>query len=617
MKNWLNTLRQFGVRPHEAALVVLLALLSTLAEAAGVGIFLPILQFIQKQGDLAALTEASGLWAHAVAGARWLGLEVTLALLLVIAFSLFLARQAFTYLRLLFELGLNERTKMTVRADLFRRYLAAAADYHDRTPIGDLINAMTTELTRALVALLGPLQITSYGLIAATYLVILFLLSWPMTLAALALGALTALALGRWMRQTRHQGNALANANSEASSFLINRMGSPRLVRLSGTEAAEIAEMDGLVDRQRQRGVRVGRLQARTEVVLEPVFIAFSCVFLYVATTHAGMGLEEIGLFSVIALRLIPVIKSLVKQRQGVLAAQGALEMVLGRAAAMRAASEGPGGGRPYPGLSREVRFEKVTYAYPDSPRSALRGINLTIRKGEMLALVGPSGSGKSTLIDLLPGLRTPQGGRVLFDGVPADSFTRASLRRAIAYAPQSAQLFNGTAGDHIRYGNPEADRAAVQRAAELAGADAFLRQLPQGYDTPIGDGGVRLSGGQRQRLDLARAIVRGADILILDEPTANLDPDSEDAFRQALERLHRETETTILIVAHRLSTVTHADRIAVLVDGQLQAIGTHADLVGSDTWYARAFQQFHAAAHTPAATRPHPSASPLSAPTA
>lgn len=610
MKTWLARLDLFGVRRWEAGLVLLLGLLSTLAEAAGIGIFLPILQFIQSDGDLAALTAASDLWTRAVGAARWLGLEVTLPLLLIAAFSLFLLRQGFLFARMLFEVSLRERVKRHVRADLFRRYLGADADYHDRTPVGDLANAMMTESDRALNALLGPLQLAGYVIIAVAYLGILLLLSWSMTLAALVLGTLTGLALGRWMRQTREHGRHLAGANSRATAFLINRMGSPRLVRLSGTEPAEITEMDRLLDGQRRRAVMVGKLQARTEVVLEPVFIAFSCVFLYVATTQAGMGLEAIGLFAVIALRLIPVIKSLVKQRQAVLASQGALETVIARAEAMDRAAEGPGGGRAFPGLTGGVGFKDVAYAYPDSPRRALDGIDLTIRKGEMLALVGPSGSGKSTLIDLLPGLRTPQAGQVLFDGVPAADFSRISLRRAIAYAPQSAQLFNGSVADHIRYGNPEADDEAVVRAAELAGADAFIRHLPEGYATPIGDDGVRLSGGQRQRLDLARAIVRGADILILDEPTANLDPDSEDAFRQALERLHRETDTTILIVAHRLSTVTHADRIAVLVDGRLEAVGPHHELIATDTWYARAFEQFHAAAR-PAAGPPQPAETP------
>ena len=211
-----------------------------------------------------------------------------------------------------------------------------------------------------------------------------------------------------------------------------------------------------------------------------------------------------------------------------------------------------------------------------------------------MTALVGPSGAGKSTLIDLLPRLREYQSGEILFDGVPQREFDSASLRRAISFAPQTPQIFNVTIAEHIRYGWPEASMDDVRIAARLAQAADFIEALPDGYKTMLGEGGGHFSGGQRQRIDLARAVVRRAPILVLDEPTANLDADAEGMFREALEKLRRETEITIIIIGHRLSTVMSADQIAVLESGRVTETGSHAELIASGGWYARAYMRQH-----------------------
>src|SRR5690606_11715356 len=171
-------------------------------------------------------------------------------------------------------------------------------------------------------------------------------------------------------------------------------------------------------------------------------------------------------------------------------------------------------------------------------------------------AIVGPSGAGKSTLIDLLPRLREPTSGTIFLDDTPITEFSVVSLRSGIAYVPQTPILFNESIADHIRLGKPDATADEVRVAAELAGADEFIRALPNAYDTVIGESGIRLSGGQRQRLDLARALVRSAYILILDEPTSNLDAESEENFRRTLLQLRKRSNTTVIVVAHRLSTI-------------------------------------------------------------
>ena len=203
-----------------------------------------------------------------------------------------------------------------------------------------------------------------------------------------------------------------------------------------------------------------------------------------------------------------------------------------------------------------------------------------------MTALVGPSGAGKSTIIDLLPRLREPTSGEIFFDGQNIDQLEITSLRNSIAYLSQTALVLNTTITDHIRYGNIKASDEEVREAAALAQAHDFIDALPEKYNTILGQRGIKLSGGQRQRLDLARVLLQKAPILILDEPTSNLDAESEMLFRRALMTIRKQHSTTIIIVAHRLSTILDADQIVVLLDGQVDATGTHDEVTESSDWY-------------------------------
>jgi len=243
----------------------------------------------------------------------------------------------------------------------------------------------------------------------------------------------------------------------------------------------------------------------------------------------------------------------------------------------------------PFPvpaALRGGVAFDRVSFSYGNGTGAVLREVSFAIAPGETVAFAGPSGGGKSTIVKLLFRHYDPTEGRVLFDGVDVRAFARADVRHQLGYVPQEGQILNRTITENVRLGNPGATDAEVRAACRLAGAGAFIAELPQGYDTLVGEQGVRLSGGQRQRLCIARAVVGNPKVLVFDEATSSLDAESERIIQEALETLRGTT--TIIVIAHRLSTIRHADRILVVEDGRIVEEGSHAQLLRQNGLYQR-----------------------------
>jgi len=597
---------KLGFRRRTAFTVLALNLLSTVFESFGLGMLLPVFQLIQAGGDTATLASESQVWAWLLGAYGFVGLEVTVLVLLATSMAAILARQVFIYARTLYTTRAALNFTRGLRDRAFRGFIHARLGYVQSERQGHIINDLTIEADRATQCVMSMIALGGHLVLGVVYLAFLILLSLPMTMMALVVMALASLPVVRLLRQSSEVSHRIVDTNRNLIDFLVQRVQSLRLMRLSATEDAEHHELTQRTQRLVDNTYTSNVLMARVKLLVEPAIVAVGFALLYLGVTKWGVKLEEIGLFLVIVLRLMPVLVEALHGRQRILVNMQSLRVVRERLEELYDAKEETGGARQFETLSREIAFEHVSFGYNVGGQAALKDVSAVIPAGQVTALVGPSGSGKSTLIDLLPRLREPQEGQITFDSVPAAEFGLVSLRAGLAYAPQMPQIFDVTAAEHIRYGRPDANQENIQQAARLAGAHDFVVDLPQGYDTRVGEGGGLLSGGQRQRLDLARALLSEASILILDEPTSHLDADAEQQFREALQRIRKETTITVIVVAHRLSTIALADRILILVDGMIEEIGEHEQLIAGNGWYAKAYRKQQgadivAAANTPA----------------
>lgn len=581
--------RRMGLNASIWAGVIALQGLSTVFEGIGIGMFLPVFQYMEAGGDMTRLISESKLWTYLVQIYGLLGVPLGFASLLALMFLAFLMRQVVFYIRQCYMISRRERIGRDVRNDGFDRYLHADANYQDAETVGAMVNSLTTELKYAIDAMFSPPQIACYAVVVIVLFALLMIVSGPAVVLALAIMALSGVLLAGLFRKTVQSGAKLMRDNRSLSTFLVQRLDSPRLIRLAGTEEAEMALERKLSDSQCESMIRTRVLLARGDVLYEPIAIGIMLIMVYVGYTMLGVTLGEFGVLLVVAIRLLPTVKEALRQYQSMVGTLPHLNALEQRLQAMGAAREPRGGDRLLERLDQGIRFEDVVFRYPAGTAPALNGVTVEIPAHHLVALVGPSGAGKSTLVDMLLRLRETHSGRIMFDDTPIDAFDRHNLRQSISYAPQRAQIFDVTVREHIGYGKRGATAAEIEAAARLAGAHDFISALPEGYGTYVGEDGIRLSGGQRHRLDLARALVRNAPVLVLDEPTSNLDAEAEQNFRDALFHIRAATDKTIIVIAHRLSTIARADRIIVMREGRVEDWGTHEQLINRGSWYAQA----------------------------
>jgi len=420
---------------------------------------------------------------------------------------------------------------------------------------------------------------------------VMFWQNWQLGLVSVFVFPLAGLAMRRLGKRMRKASSRAQAETGTLSALLNERLAGTRLVKAYGMEAAETERMRQSIER------RLGHIMktVATRSAASPITDALGGIAIATTILYAGnaarvdaMSLGAFTSFLGAMLMAYQPLKSLANMNAAVQEGLAAAERIFATLDVEPAIRSEP----HLPALQiagGEITFDNVRMVYPDGT-VALDGVSFTVPAGQTLALVGPSGGGKTTSLNLIPRFWEASSGSVTIDGQSVSGVTLDSLRSHMALVAQDATLFDDTVASNIAYGRPEASRAEIEAAARDAAADDFIRELPLGYDSVVGENGVKLSGGQRQRIAIARAMLRNAPILLLDEATSALDTQSEAHVQAALARLMRG-RTTVLI-AHRLSTVVDADRIVVIDHGRVVETGRHAELIARGGAYARLYAQ-------------------------
>jgi len=559
--------------------------------------FVLLIPFLRTLFGTAALPAEGGsrveLILHKIAG-PFLAAgtpEIALRNVVIVLLVALLLKNLTSYLASIGSVAIQENVVRDLRVRLVQHLQTLPLGYFQRTRAGQTIARVISDTDQAKTAVSAALaSLLQNVVVILVYVVILFGLSVRLALLSLLLAPVLLLIIRPMINRLRRRSRELATERGEVTSHVGEMIASAKLIRAYVAEGFELERFRELAERYRKRVLRAQHYSSLTSPVSE-MFGGVMIVLILVVGTRLALGagalLDPAVLitFLAVSLRLMSPIKSVSNYPAIMATASASAERVFEVLDLPPAEGDQPG--ETTAEFNETIEYRGVSFEY-EASEAVLRDVDLDVKRGQIVAIVGPSGAGKTTLVDLLPRFYEPTRGTILLDGAPLTQFTRTSLRKLMGIVSQETVLLNDTVLANIAYGLKNMPLEQVRAAARAANADEFVMRLPEGYETLLGERGTRLSGGQRQRIAIARALLRDPPILILDEATSALDTESERLVQEAIDRLMKHR--TVFVIAHRLATVQHADFIVVLAEGRIVERGTHGDLLTADGLYRRLY---------------------------
>lgn len=569
-----------------ATIIPVLQILFGLSEANAV--YIPLEQAVGVEEMIDILNNNLHYWMQMQIDAR--GPQYVLLLLGVVLVALTGLKCLTAWLANFFMVPIRTGVLRDLRAQLYKKVVSLPIGYFTEERKGDVMSRMTSDVNEVEASIMSTLDMLFKDpVMILVYLITLFLVSWQLTIFSLLLLPLAALLIGRIGRSLKRASTKGQEQNAEILTQIDETLGGLRVVKAFNAENKLTARFVRLINDTRSTFNRINRRYYLAHPVSEFLGTALIATLLWFGGTlilgkYSSIDAATFIYYVVIFYSVINPAKDLSKATYSIRRGMASVERIDKILNTENNIIELPCPEK-LSDFQSVIRYENVSFAYrPERP--VLRHINLDIRKGQTVALVGQSGSGKTTMADLLPRFYDPQEGRITIDGIDIRELKTHDLRAMMGNVNQEAILFNDTFYNNITFGVEHATMEEVRHAARIANADDFIMATPDQYQTTIGDRGSRLSGGQRQRISIARAILKNPPILILDEATSALDTESEKLVQEALENLMKDRTT--LVVAHRLSTIRNADLICVMHEGEIVEQGTHDQLLALNGYYRR-----------------------------